>query len=303
MTNDSVEVSIIPPLRDLGGGFKVRRALPSKEKRMVGPFVFFDHFGPAHFKAGEGLDVRPHPHIGLATVTYLFDGEILHRDSLGTEQRIKPGEMNWMTAGRGIVHSERTAADLRLHGSSLSGLQCWLALPRQHEEDEPVFSHTDAQALPWIEGDGITARVIAGEMFGRRSPVHTLSPMVFVEIQLQPGTRLPISADYTERALYPVDGAIDLGSEGVFNAGQMVVLKPGATVICCGMGHKAVRLILIGGEPLDGQRYVSWNFVSSSRERILQAAEEWRLQKFPSVPQESEFIPLPDGFQAPVHYP
>lgn len=303
MSNSGVEVSIIPPLRDLGGGFKVRRALPSQEKRLVGPFVFFDHFGPAHFEAGKGLDVRPHPHIGLATVSYLFDGEILHRDSLGTEQRIKPGEMNWMTAGRGIVHSERTAADTRRQTSSLCGLQCWVALPRQHEEDEPAFSHIDAQDLPWIEGDGIAARLIAGEMFGRRSPVPTLSPMLFAELQLQAGARLPISADYTERALYPVDGAIDLGPDGLFEAGQMVVLKPGASIICSGTGDSAVRLALIGGEPLDGPRYVSWNFVSSSRDRILQAAEDWRLQRFPTVPQDSEFIPLPDSFQAPVDYP
>ena len=303
MSGDGVEIAIVPPLRDLGDGFKVRRALPSKEKRMVGPFVFFDQFGPAQFAAGKGLDVRPHPHIGLATVTYLFGGEILHRDSLGTQQRIRPGEMNWMTAGRGIVHSERTAADVRREASSLAGLQCWVALPQQHEEDEPTFSHTDARDLPWIEGDGIAARLITGEMFGQRSPVRTLSPMIFVEIQLQPGSRVPIAADYTERALYPVDGAIDLGPEGVFDAGQLVVLKPGASVICRGAGNQPVRLALIGGEPLDGKRYVTWNFVSSSRERILQAAEDWRLQKFPGVPDETEFIPLPDNFSAPVDYP
>src|SRR5690606_32242156 len=252
MLESGVEITIVPPLRDLGDGFKVRRALPSRDKRMVGPFVFFDQFGPAHFEAGNGLDVRPHPHIGLATVTYLFGGEILHRDSLGTEQRIRPGAMNWMTAGRGIVHSERTAADVRSQSSFLSGLQCWVALPQQHEEDEPSFSHTPASELPWIEGDGIAARLIAGEMFGRRSPVATLSPMIFVEIRLQPGSRLPIAADYTERALYPVDGAIDLGPEGRFEAGQMVVLKPSATMICRCAENQPVTLALIGGEQLDG---------------------------------------------------
>lgn len=303
MTLGSVEVNIVPPLKDIGDGFKVRRALPSKEKRMVGPFVFFDHFGPVQFDAGKGLDVRPHPHIGLATVTYLFGGEILHRDSLGTEQRIRPGEMNWMTAGRGIVHSERTAADVRSRTSSLCGLQCWVALPQQHEENEPSFSHTAADALPWIEGDGISARLITGEMFGHCSPVPTLSPMLFMEIQLQPGARLPIAADYTERALYSVEGKLDLGPDGIFEAGQMVVLKPGATVICACSDKQAVKLALIGGEPLDGPRYVSWNFVSSTRERIRQAAEDWRLHKFPGVPNESEFIPLPEQFRGPVDYP
>jgi redox-sensitive bicupin YhaK (pirin superfamily) len=303
MSDSCVEITIVPPLRDLGDGFKVRRALPNKDKRMVGPFVFFDQFGPAHFEVGKGLDVRPHPHIGLATVTYLFQGEILHRDSLGTEQRIRPGAMNWMTAGRGIVHSERTAVDVRRGASALAGLQCWVALPQKHEEDEPAFSHTSAQGLPWIEGDGIGARLITGEMFGRRSPVATLSPMVFAEIQLQPGARLPIAADYTERALYSVDGQIDLGPEGIFDAGQMVVLKPGATVICSGAGDRPVRLALIGGEPLDGTRYVTWNFVSSSKERILQAADDWKQRKFPEVPHETEYIPLPDDFSVPVNYP
>lgn len=303
MSDGSVEISIVPPLRDLGEGFKVRRALPSREKRTVGPFVFFDHFGPAQFEAGKGLDVRPHPHIGLATVTYLVHGEILHRDSLGTEQKIRPGEMNWMTAGSGIVHSERTAVDIRREASSLCGLQCWVALPRRHEEDAPSFSHTGAGDLPWIEGDGITARLITGEMFGRRSPVPTLSPMLFVEIQLQPGARLPIAADYVERALYPMEGSIEIAGEGIFEAGRMVVLKPGATVICVCAGDRPAKLALIGGEPLDGPRYVSWNFVSSSRERILQAAEEWRLHKFPAVPDETEFIPLPDNYRGPVDYP
>lgn len=303
MSDSSVEITIVPPLRDLGDGFKVRRALPNKDKRMIGPFVFFDQFGPAQFEAGKGLDVRPHPHIGLATVTYLFQGEILHRDSLGTEQRIRPGAMNWMIAGRGIVHSERTAGDVRRGASSLAGLQCWVALPQKHEEDEPAFSHTGAQELPWIEGDGIVARLITGEMFGRRSPVETLSPMVFAEIQLQPGARVPIAADYTERALYSIDGQINLGPEGVFDAGQMVVLKPGATVICSGAGDRPVTLALIGGEPLDGARYVTWNFVSSSKERILQAADDWKQRKFPEVPHETEYIPLPDNFKVPVNYP
>ena len=207
LPDGALEVVVVPRTTDLGDHFEVRRALPSRQKRMVGPFVFLDQMGPHVFAAGKGLDVRPHPHIGLATVTYLFTGEILHRDSLGSVQAIQPGDVNWMTAGSGIVHSERTAPETRQHESSLAGLQCWVALPRAKEECAPDFRHTGVAELPVEEGEGVSARVIAGSFFGRRSPVATLSDLFYVDVQLQPRARLDIPADYTERAIYVVEGA------------------------------------------------------------------------------------------------
>ncbi|TFW09555.1 pirin family protein [Oxalobacteraceae bacterium OM1] len=301
-TDTALEVVVVPRTRDLGDGFEVRRALPTAERRMVGPFVFLDQMGPHRFDAGTGLDVRPHPHIGLATVTYLFDGEILHRDSLGTLQPIRPGEVNWMTAGRGIVHSERTAPELRQQGTSLAGLQCWVALPRAQEETDPSFAHVKAHELPELEGEGATARIVAGSFFGKRAPVPTLSDLFYVDVQLQPGARLDVPAEYEEQALYVVDGRIDLGRDGVFGAGQLLVLKPGKTVTVAADGGKA-RVMLLGGEPLDGPRAVLWNFVSSSGERLEQAKEDWKQQRFPQVPGETEFIPLPDLQGRPVFYP
>lgn len=302
-TNTALDVVVVPRTRDLGGGFEVRRVLPSAERRMIGPFVFFDQMGPTVFAAGQGLDVRPHPHIGLATVTYLFDGEILHRDSLGTVQPIRPGEVNWMTAGRGIVHSERTAQDIRRHASSLSGLQCWVALPLSHEEAEPSFAHTQAGDLPVEEGEGISATIIAGRFAGRQSPVPVLSEMFYVDLQIQPGARFMVPAEYDEQAIYVVQGSIDMGSDGVFDAGRLLVLKPGAGVTIACSGTSAARVMLLGGEPMDGPRYVTWNFVSSSRERIEQAKQDWRDQAFPKVPDETEFIPLPGEVAPPVDYP
>lgn len=290
--DSALEVVVVPISHDLGDNFNVRRALPSRQKRMVGPFVFLDQMGPHLFTAGQGLDVRPHPHIGLATVTYLFSGEILHRDSLGSVQTIRPGDVNWMTAGRGIVHSERTAPETRLHDSSLSGLQCWVALPTAHEECDPVFRHTGVAELPFAEADGVSARIVAGNFLGYRSPVQTLSELFFVDLNLQPGARLEVPADYAERAIYLVEGRLDPGSDGIVDAGQLLVLKPGRRITLT--AKDMARMILLGGEPVDGPRYLSWNFVSSSEERIEQAKQDWREQRFPKVPGETEFIPLPD---------
>jgi redox-sensitive bicupin YhaK (pirin superfamily) len=299
----SLEVVVVPPIHDLGDQFKVRRALPSRERRMVGPFVFLDQMGPHVFAPGRGLDVRPHPHIGLATVTYLFEGEIMHRDSLGSEQAIRPGEVNWMTAGRGIVHSERTAQEQRAGGSALAGLQCWVALPSRHEETEPAFAHIGADALPVVEGEGASARVIAGSFFGKRAPVATLSELFYVDLVLQPGAKLAMPAEYSEQAIYIVEGELDLGRDGVFGPGQLLVLKPKAVVTLAARGPGVTRVMLLGGEPMDGPRYLSWNFVASSEERIEQAREDWRKMAFPKVPGETEFIPLPESAGKPVRYP
>jgi redox-sensitive bicupin YhaK (pirin superfamily) len=299
----SLQTIIVPRTHDLGDGFEVRRALPHKDRRMVGPFVFLDQMGPAVFTAGKGLDVRPHPHIGLSTVSYLLQGEISHRDSLGTIQDIKPGEVNWMTAGKGIVHSERTGPQQRAAGSTLFGLQCWVALPEAQEECDPGFSHTAADALPTLEGDGATARIIAGEYFGKRSPVPVSSPMFYVDLQLAPGARLTMPAEFPEQALYVVEGTLDLGRDGRFEKGQLLVLKPGASVTLAGGNGLGARVMLLGGEPMDGPRYLTWNFVSSSADRIEQAKEDWKAMRFGQVPGETEFIPLPDLPGRPVRYP
>lgn len=299
----ALDIVIVPPTHDLGDGFKVRRALPSRQRRMVGPFVFLDQMGPHVFDAGRGLDVRPHPHIGLATVTYLFDGEILHRDSVGSVQAIRPGEVNWMTAGKGIVHSERTDSILRQGMSNLFGLQCWVALPKRHEETDPAFAHLEAGALPFIEGEGVSARVVAGSYWGKRAPVDTLSNMFYVDLRLAPGARVGMPPEYPEQALYIVSGRLDLGRDGVFEAGQLVVLKPGAHVVLATAGPVETRVMLLGGEPMDGPRYLSWNFVASSEERIEQARHDWQAGAFPQVPGETEFIPLPEQKGKPVSYP
>lgn len=301
--DSALEMIVVPRTHDLGDNFEVRRAIPTTRKRMVGPFVFLDQMGPHMFSAGRGLDVRPHPHIGLATVSYLFDGEMVHRDSVGSLQTILPGEVNWMTAGRGIVHSERTGDALRASGSPLFGLQCWVALPKKHEEIVPGFLHIGAPQLPAIEGEGASARIIAGSFFGQRSPVPTLSDLFYVDVTLQPGARLQMPAEYPEQAIYIVQGSLDLGKDGVHMAGQLLVLKPGAAVDLRGAGAQTTRLMLLGGEPMDGARYLSWNFVSSSAERIEQARQDWQQQRFAKVPGESEFIPLPDQLGKPVAYP
>jgi redox-sensitive bicupin YhaK (pirin superfamily) len=299
----ALDIVIVPPTHDLGGGFQVRRALPSRQRRMVGPFVFLDQMGPHVFQPGRGLDVRPHPHVCLATVTYLFDGEILHRDSLGSVQAIRPGEVNWMTAGRGIVHSERTDSLLRQGGSSLFGLQCWVALPSKHEETDPAFAHIEAGALPFIEAEGVEARVVAGSFWGRHAPVATLSDMFYVDVKLKAGARIAMPSEYPEQAIYIVEGRLDLGRDGVFEAGQLVVLKPGFEAMLGAPGPGPTRIMLLGGEPMDGPRFLSWNFVASSEERIEQAKRDWQAGAFPQVPGETEFIPLPESQGKPVRYP
>jgi redox-sensitive bicupin YhaK (pirin superfamily) len=284
------EAIIIPRQRDLGGGFEVRRVLPSSARRMVGPFVFFDQMGPTILRIGDGLDVRPHPHIGLATVTYLFDGEILHRDSLGTVRAIRPGAVNWMTAGRGIVHSERTPEGMREAGSALSGIQLWVGLPRDKEEVEPSFVHGAAEDLPLLEGEGVTLRVIVGEAYGARAPVPVFTAMFYCDAALAPGARLALPASYAERAAYLVEGKIAIAGE-VYEPGRMLFFGAGADVAVA--ATEPARLLLLGGEPMDGPRHLWWNFVSSSTERIARAKADWREGRFAPVPGETEFIPLP----------
>jgi redox-sensitive bicupin YhaK (pirin superfamily) len=289
---DAVDMVILPPVRDLGDGFSVRRALPSAHRRMVGPFIFFDQMGEAVFNSGEGLDVRPHPHIGLATVTYLLEGEILHRDSVGSVQSIRPGEVNWMTAGSGIVHSERTSDENRAKGGKLFGLQTWVALPTQHEETDPGFSHHKAYEIPTIEDAGTRVTLIAGSADGLVSPVKTFSDMVYADIALLDGARYQLKAEHVERAIYVVAGEIEVvGQTGGFATGELVVFKPGAEIILRAKG--GARLMLLGGEPLPEKRNIYWNFVSSSADRIEQAKADWQAQRFAKVPDESEFIPLP----------
>lgn len=291
-----IDTIIIPPLRDLGDGFQVRRALPSAKRQSVGPFVFFDQMGPARFKPGTGLDVRPHPHIGLATVTYLFEGEIMHRDSLGHEQAIRPAEVNWMIAGSGIVHSERTAAEHRQFGSSLSGIQCWVALPQTKEEMAPSFSHYGVADLPYIEGDGVSLRLIAGALNGEQAPVETQSEMFYADVSIEEGARLPMTTEHEQRAIYVIEGALDLDGQKA-DAGHLTVLRPRRPVTLTALSD--ARVMLLGGAPLDGPRHVWWNFVSSSSERIEQAKDDWRQGRFAKVPGESEFIPLPPDPPAP----
>jgi redox-sensitive bicupin YhaK (pirin superfamily) len=300
-TLDTVDTIILPPARDLGDGFIVRRALPTPHRRMVGPFIFFDQMGPAAFRSGEGLDVRPHPHIGLATVTYLIDGEILHRDSVGSVQPIRPGEVNWMTAGSGIVHSERTGNEARTNGGPLFGLQTWIALPVAHEEAEPTFAHHKADIIPKTEADGVAMTVIVGRHDGLVSPVKTFSDMVYADIVLAPGARYQLRAEHIERAVYVVSGSVGAeGQSGAFTAAELVVFKPGAEIVL--ISDQGARLMLIGGEPFPEERHVYWNFVSSRSDRIEQAKDDWRARRFPSVPDEHEFIPLPDE-PKPVIYP
>jgi len=295
---DAIRTLIVPRSRDLGS-FAVRRALPSTECRMVGPFIFFDQMGPSEFLLGAGMDVRPHPHIGLSAVTYLFDGEIMHRDSLGTELPIRPGELNWMTAGRGITHSERTAPALRQTGSRLFGIQSWVALSAQDEERAPAFEHYDAAALPVLTGEGKSVRLIAGEAFGARSPVRTSSPMVYADVALEAGAVLPLDPTYDERALYTVSGAIEIAGDG-FGPGQLLVFRPGDRISV--RATEAARFMVLGGEPMDGPRHLWWNFVSSRPDRIAQAKEDWRQGRFDTVPNDAEFIPLPED-PPPVRYP
>jgi redox-sensitive bicupin YhaK (pirin superfamily) len=288
---DAIDLVIVPRSVDLGG-FAVRRALPHVKRRMVGPFIFFDHFGPVEFRTGQGIDVRPHPHIGLATVTFLFDGEIMHRDSLGSAAAIRPGDVNLMTAGRGIVHSERTAPDHRAGGERLHGVQLWLAMPAADEEIDPTFAHHDQAELPVVAGDGKIVRVVIGNLYGKRSPVPTLTDTILADAALTPGAVLPIDADTQERALYVVAGEIDVAGDR-FEAGRLIVFRPGDAMTVTAASE--ARVILVGGAALDGPRHIWWNFVSSRKERIEQAKADWKLGRFDTVPGDAaEFIPLPE---------
>jgi len=276
--------------RDLGG-FVVRRVLPAGGRQMVGPFIFFDHLGPTQFTPGVGIDVRPHPHIALATVTYLFAGSLQHRDSLGTVQEIRPGDVNWMSAGSGIVHSERTPQAARSSGEHVHGIQSWVALPDGHEDGEPTFEHYPASTLPARTGDGIELTVIAGEAFGLRSPVVTLWPTLYVHAQFAQGATLEVPANHGERAVYVVQGELVVGEIPVAE-GELAVLEP-ETKVMLRAAHGRTRAMLLGGAHFPTPRFIWWNFVASSQERIERAKERWERQQFPAVPGETEFIPLP----------
>jgi redox-sensitive bicupin YhaK (pirin superfamily) len=288
---DALETVIVPRARDLGG-FEVRRALPHGRRQMVGPFIFFDQMGPVQFIPGQGLDVRPHPHIGLATVTYLFDGRVMHRDSEGNAREIAPGEMNLMTAGRGIAHSERTPEALRRTQRPMFGIQSWVALPRELEETEPSFQHFGASELPVVEDGGLWARVIAGSAFGQTSPVGTLSDWLYAEVRLEPGAQVPFDPDQEERAIYVAEGEVEIAGDS-FEGPRLLIFRPGDRI-----GVKAKRrsrLMLLGGEAMEGPRHIWWNFVSSSQERIEQAKQDWKAGRFRLVSGETEFIPLPEA--------
>ena len=285
-----LEMVIEPRRKDLGG-FEVGRVLPFAKRHMVGPFIFFDHFGPVEFAPGipREMDVRPHPHIGLSTVTYLFDGEIMHRDSLGTEQAIRAGEVNWMTAGRGITHSERFER-ARAEGGRLHGIQAWVALPVEEEETAPAFAHHPAEDLPTYEDGGLWARLVAGEAFGAKAKVKTHSPMFYVHWQLRAGANAQLPAEYPERAAYIATGAVEMEGRS-YEAGRMLVFTPGEPVLFT--ATRPATVMLLGGEPL-GERFIEWNFVSSSRQRIEQAKADWRAGRMKLPDRDNkEFIPLP----------
>ncbi len=286
-------------VRDLGG-FEVRRVLPWGGSRMVGPFIFLDHLGPVEFARGHGIDVRPHPHIGLATVTYLFEGELVHRDSLGVVQTVRAGDVNWMTAGRGIVHSERSPAAVRAEGPSLYGMQTWLALPDHREEIDPAFEHVAGAALPLVEGEGVSARVLMGTLWGKSAGVTQHSQTIYAGIMLGAGASVPIDAETDERAVMLVEGAAHLDGDRL-EPFTLYILAPGQPMTL--RADIPSRIMLFGGEAFATRRYVFWNFVSSSRDRINQAKEDWRARRFPLVPgDEEEFIPLPE-IPLTVSYP
>lgn len=291
LLNTRIEQTILPSVRNLGNEFKVRRALPSPQRMTVGPFIFFDSFGPVVYQPGDGLDARPHPHIGLSTLSYLLEGQMIHRDSEGYVQSIRPGEVNLMTAGSGIVHSERSSDDDRASGSRLQGFQAWIALPARYEETAPTFQHLGAQQLPQMEAEGVRLRLLAGSLFGMTSPTRTHSDLFNAEVVLEPGARLKIGAEHIERAVYVVSGGIEIEGERAAVAERLLVFKPGEEIVVRALGF--TRLMLLGGEPLAEPRHVYWNFVSSRPERIEQAVEDWRQGAFGQVPGDKEFIPLP----------
>ena len=284
-----IDLLIEPAAKDLGE-FTVRRALPDKRRQRVGPFIFFDHMGPAEFSPGQGVNVRAHPHIGLATITYLFEGEILHRDSLGFVQPIRPGEINWMTAGKGIVHSEKVTPEILASGQKLHGLQTWVALPLEHEETDPRFEHYGSEAIPRLSLEGAEITVVIGSAYGHTSPVQAASKTLYVEAKLEAGAHLELPPAQ-ELAVYVVAGSIGIG-DGTVGDGVLAVLRDGATATVT--APAGAHIMIAGGDTLEGERIVWWNFVSSSRERLEQAKRDWRDGKFEDVPGETEFIPLPD---------
>jgi redox-sensitive bicupin YhaK (pirin superfamily) len=289
--NSGIETVILPRTHDVGG-FEVRRALPARERQMIGPFIFFDQMGPGEFLTGHGLDVRPHPHIGLSTVTYLFEGEILHRDNLGSAQSIRPGDVNWMTAGRGIAHSERTDPALRVHGNRLFGIQSWVALPKALEETAPAFVHHPGASLPAVEDGGMRLRLIAGTGWGLAAPVEVSSPLFYADATLVSGATLPMPEEHEERGAYVLLGSVEVAGTR-FDSGRMLLFRAGDR-ITLHAGPEGARLLLLGGAAMDGPRFIFWNFVSSSRERIEQAKTDWKQGRFALVPgDEHEFIPLP----------
>jgi redox-sensitive bicupin YhaK (pirin superfamily) len=289
---DAIELMVIPSAKDIGG-FEVRRALPTAKRRLVGPFIFFDRMGPAILRVGQALDVRPHPHIGLATVTYLFDGKIRHRDSLGTEMVIAPGDVNLMTSGRGIVHSERTPEELRGAPMSVSGLQTWLALPDGKEEVAPLFENTACIELPEFDDAGASGRVVIGSFDGLKSPVRAASETLYADIRLNHGASIRIPADAEERAIYTLEGTVTISGDS-FPDNRLLVFKPGDEIVVS--SENGAHFMLFGGASLGSKRYIWWNFVSSSKERIEQAKEEWKTGRFDIVPgDDKEFIPLPEG--------
>jgi redox-sensitive bicupin YhaK (pirin superfamily) len=297
--SSAIELVLEPRDRDLGDGFFVRRALPSHKRRAVGPFIFFDHFGPVTVPPGRGMDVRPHPHVNLATVTYLYEGEILHRDSLGSEQIIRAGDINWMTAGRGIVHSERTPPALRATGGRAHGLQLWVGLPREHEEVAPSFHHYEAATLPTVRAGAAEVRVLVGEAFGARSPVATLWPTTYLDVHLPSGGAFDVPTDAAARAVYVVSGEV-VAEERLFPTTRMLVLAPGRPLRLEAPGP--TRLVLVGGAPFPEPRHLWWNFASSSEARLQEAKHDWLVRRgdvsgpFPLIPGDDiEFIPLPEG--------
>lgn len=294
---DAIETLIIPRARDIGG-FEVRRALPAPKRQMVGPFIFFDQAGPAEFLTGQGVDVRPHPHIGLGTVTYLYRGDFHHRDSVGSDQVIRPGELNWMVAGKGVTHSERTSATARQGPNSLFGIQTWIALPESHEDMPATFEHHGKQALPEIRDQGIEARLILGRAYGETAPAKLYSDTFYLDVTLAPRARFPLPTDHEDRGIYITEGSIQIAGQE-YEAGQMMVFRPGDQITVAA-GDRGARLMALGGETLNGPRYIWWNFVASSKEKIEEAKHEWQAQQWGQglfdlpLDDRDEFIPLPD---------
>jgi redox-sensitive bicupin YhaK (pirin superfamily) len=288
----TVERIFAPRTHDLGDGFMVGRVLPYVERRMVGPFIFLDHMGPASMAAGRGLDVRPHPHIGLSTLTYLFEGEMFHRDSLGNAMEITPGAVNWMTAGSGIAHSERSGAEARKVARSMHGLQNWVALPKKDEETAPEFWHYDAASIPELLHDRARLRVIAGEAYGAQAPVKVYSPLFYVDVRLEAGATLALPNDFADQAVYVIDGTITADATEI-GPRTMVVFDRGARAEI--KSRTPAHVVLLGGEPFDEPRHIFWNFVSSSKDRIEAAKADWKAGRFARIPgDDKEFIPLPD---------